>query len=93
MTGTTSSSAFEYTRPVQGGRDASWYGTLGLLAACLVVLADRLLRRLIEPARARHSSHPGRRLRRGPSPSRSGLRSPAAFIFILHTREHKDQGP
>ncbi len=40
MTGTTSSSAFGYPRPLQGDRDASWYGTLGLLAACLVLLAS-----------------------------------------------------
>jgi hypothetical protein len=40
MTGTTASTAFDYPRPVQGGRDASWYGTLGLLAACLVLLAS-----------------------------------------------------
>ena len=39
MTGMTHSSTFEYTRPEQGGRDASWYGTLGLLAGCLVLLA------------------------------------------------------
>ena len=26
MTGTTYSSTFDYPRPVQGGRDASWYG-------------------------------------------------------------------
>jgi hypothetical protein len=38
MTGTTYSSTFDYPRPVQGGRDASWYGTLGVLAACLGVL-------------------------------------------------------
>jgi hypothetical protein len=39
MTGTTHSSTFEYPRPKQGGRDASWYGTLGFLAGCLVLLA------------------------------------------------------
>jgi hypothetical protein len=38
MTGTTYSSTFDYPRPVQGGRDASWYGTLAILAACLGVL-------------------------------------------------------
>jgi hypothetical protein len=39
MTGTTSSSTFGYSRPEQGVRDASWYGTLGLLAGCIVLLA------------------------------------------------------
>lgn len=40
MTGTTPSTTFEYYRPAaQGGRDASWYGTLGFLAGCLVLLA------------------------------------------------------
>lgn len=39
MTGTTySSSDSFYFRPVQGGRDVSWYGTLGLLAACVGLL-------------------------------------------------------
>jgi hypothetical protein len=38
MTGTTFSSTFDYPRPVQNGRDASWYGTLGFLAACLVLI-------------------------------------------------------
>lgn len=41
MTGTTySSSDSFYTRPVQsqGARDVSWYGTLGLLAACVGLL-------------------------------------------------------
>jgi len=38
MTGTTYSSTFDYPRPAQGGRDASWYGTLGVLIACLGVL-------------------------------------------------------
>lgn len=37
MTGTTSSS-YEYLRPVDSGRDVTWYGTFGLLAACLGVL-------------------------------------------------------
>jgi hypothetical protein len=37
MTGTTHSS-YEYVRPVDSGHDASWYGTLGLLAACIGVL-------------------------------------------------------
>ena len=39
MTGTTPSSALDYSRPAQYGRDASWYGTLALLAACLGLLA------------------------------------------------------
>ncbi len=39
MIGTTYSSTWDYPRPVQNGRDASWYGTLGFLAACLVLLA------------------------------------------------------
>ena len=39
MTGTTHSSAFQSLRPVQDERDASWYGTLGLLVACLGLLA------------------------------------------------------
>jgi hypothetical protein len=39
MTATTTSSTFGHSRPVQGGRDVSWYGTLGILAACLGVLA------------------------------------------------------
>jgi hypothetical protein len=39
MTGTTHSSTFEYQRPAQGVRDASWYGTIGLLVGCLVLLA------------------------------------------------------
>ena len=38
MTATTTPSTFGSYRPVQGGRDASWYGTLGILAACLGVL-------------------------------------------------------
>ena len=37
MTGMTHS-PYEYFRPVESGRDVSWYGTLGLLAACLGVL-------------------------------------------------------
>ena len=37
MTGTTPSS-FEYFRPVDNGHDLSWYGTLGLLVACIGVL-------------------------------------------------------
>jgi hypothetical protein len=38
MIGTTQTSAFEYPRPAQGGRDVSWYGTLGVLAASIGVL-------------------------------------------------------
>jgi hypothetical protein len=38
MTAMTTSSTFGNYQPVQGGRDASWYGTLGLLVACLGVL-------------------------------------------------------
>ncbi len=38
MTGMTHSSTFHYTRPVQSERDAGWYGTLAVLAACLGVL-------------------------------------------------------
>jgi hypothetical protein len=37
MTGTTHSS-FEYFRPAESDRDVSWYGTLGLLAACIAML-------------------------------------------------------
>jgi hypothetical protein len=37
MTGTTHSS-FESFLPAESGRDVSWYGTLGLLAACIGVL-------------------------------------------------------
>jgi hypothetical protein len=37
MTGMTHSS-YEYFRPAESARDVSWYGTLGLLAACLGVL-------------------------------------------------------
>jgi hypothetical protein len=39
MTATTSTSTFEYTRPARRERDVTWYGTLGLLAACLGLLA------------------------------------------------------
>ncbi len=39
MASTTSSSTFEYPRPAQCERDVTWYGTLGLLAACLGLLA------------------------------------------------------
>jgi hypothetical protein len=38
MTGMTHSSTFHDTRPMQSERDASWYGTLAVLAACLGVL-------------------------------------------------------
>jgi len=38
MTATTYSSSFDDPRPAQNGRDASWYGTLGILAACIGVL-------------------------------------------------------
>jgi hypothetical protein len=38
MIGTTQTSAFEFPRTVQGGRDVSWYGTLGVLAASIGVL-------------------------------------------------------
>jgi hypothetical protein len=38
MIGTTQTSAFGYSRPAQGGRDVSWYGTLGVLAASIGVL-------------------------------------------------------
>jgi hypothetical protein len=39
MTGTTfSSSDSFYVRPVQSDRDVSWYGTLGLLVACIGLL-------------------------------------------------------
>jgi hypothetical protein len=37
MTGTTHSSVPNF-RPADRGRDVSWYGTLGLLAACLGLL-------------------------------------------------------
>jgi hypothetical protein len=39
MTSATHSWTYEYPRPAQGGRDATWYGTLGFLAGCLVLLA------------------------------------------------------
>jgi hypothetical protein len=39
MIDTTHSSTYEYARPTPGGRDATWYGTLGFLAGCLVLLA------------------------------------------------------
>jgi hypothetical protein len=39
MTGTTHSSTIDSLRPVRRERDASWYGTIGLLAACLGMLA------------------------------------------------------
>ena len=37
MTGMTHSS-YESIRPAESGHDVSWYGTLGLLAACLGLL-------------------------------------------------------
>jgi hypothetical protein len=43
MAGTTSSPTFEYPRPAQHERDVTWYGTLGLLAACLGLLATVFL--------------------------------------------------
>jgi hypothetical protein len=39
MTSTMFSSALETLRSAGGEHDASWYGTLGLLAACLGMLA------------------------------------------------------
>jgi len=39
MSAATTSSSLGNPRPVRGGRDASWYGTLGILTACLVLLA------------------------------------------------------
>ncbi len=39
MTGMTSPSAFEYSRSEQAAHDVSWYGTLGFLAGCIVLLA------------------------------------------------------
>ena len=47
MIGTTQTSAFEYPRTAQGGHDVSWYGTLGVLAACHRGIGCRILRRLI----------------------------------------------
>jgi hypothetical protein len=38
MIGTTQISAYEYPRSEKGGRDLSWYGTLGVLAASVGVL-------------------------------------------------------
>lgn len=38
MTGINASSSFGLDRPAQSGRDASWYGTLGILVACLGLL-------------------------------------------------------
>jgi hypothetical protein len=39
MTTTTSASTLAYPRPAQGDRGVTWYGTLGLLAATLGLLA------------------------------------------------------
>jgi hypothetical protein len=39
MARTKSSSTLEYPRPARRERDVTWYGTLGLLAACLGLLA------------------------------------------------------
>jgi hypothetical protein len=39
MTVTTSCSTLVYPRPAQGDRGVTWYGTLGLLAATLGLLA------------------------------------------------------
>ena len=39
MTGTTHPSMFERTRSEKTTRDLSWYGTLGFLAGCIVLLA------------------------------------------------------
>jgi hypothetical protein len=39
MTRATRSWTYDYARPEQGGRDATWYGTLGFLAGCLALLA------------------------------------------------------
>lgn len=39
MTAMTSRSTFAYPRPAQGDRGLTWYGTLGLLVACLGLLA------------------------------------------------------
>ncbi len=38
MTGTTKSTMFAHPASLSADRDASWYGTLGVLAASLVVL-------------------------------------------------------
>ncbi len=38
MIGTTQVSAYEFPRPMQGRRDVTWYGTLGVLAASLGVM-------------------------------------------------------
>jgi hypothetical protein len=37
MTGTNLPS-FDFYRPIDSSRDASWYGTLGVIVACLGVL-------------------------------------------------------
>jgi len=39
MIGTTKSMQFEYPMPRRLEGDASWYGTVWMVAACLVVLA------------------------------------------------------
>lgn len=39
MTAMTSRSTFAYPRPAQGDLRVTWYGTLGLLVACLGLLA------------------------------------------------------
>ena len=39
MTAMTSRSTFAYPQPAQGDRGVTWYGTLGLLIACLGLLA------------------------------------------------------
>ncbi len=38
MTGLNESSSFGLYQPAQGGHDTSWYGTLGILVACLGLL-------------------------------------------------------
>jgi hypothetical protein len=38
MSALNASSSFEMYRSAPSGRDASWYGTLGVLAACLCAL-------------------------------------------------------
>jgi hypothetical protein len=43
MTGTTKSSVLTHPTSWLPDRDMSWYGTLGVLAACLVVMATLVL--------------------------------------------------
>ena len=43
MTGTTKSSVLTHPTSSMTDRDMSWYGTLGVLAACLAMMATLVL--------------------------------------------------